>query len=48
MGDTDEKGLENAELVGGSDVVMGDLVGVVAGDLLGINEERERGEQVKW
>ena len=46
-GDADEKVLGNAEVGGGNDVSMGDLVEVVADDLLGINEAHGKEEQVQ-
>ena len=39
--------LGNAEVGGGNDVSMGDLVEVVADDLLGINEAHGKEEQVQ-
>ena len=45
-GGDDEKVLGDAEL-GGDDVIMGGLVGVVSDDLLGIHEEQEGEEQAQ-
>ena len=45
--EADEKVLGGAEMGGGNDVLMGDVVEVVADDLLGLNEEQGKEGQVQ-
>ena len=45
--DNDARALGNAELGGRCDVLMGDLIEVVADDFLGINEEPEKERHVE-